>query len=69
MQAIAPPHGAPAHHESRGRRLDAQPPSGAAAPTSTDPNVREVTPAATTDSPRRRPQEGCDGDAVVARSG
>jgi hypothetical protein len=42
MQAAAPPHEATAHHVSRGRRLDAQPPSGAAAPTSTNLNAREA---------------------------
>jgi hypothetical protein len=42
MQATAPPHEATAHHVSRGHRLDAQPTSGAAAPTSTGLNAGEA---------------------------
>jgi hypothetical protein len=54
----------------RGRRLGAQHPSGAAAPTSTNPDGREAgRKLPHLDSPRRRPQEGSDESATDARSG
>jgi hypothetical protein len=43
MEPTAPPHEASADHVFRGHRLDTHPPSGAAAPTSTNPNIGEAT--------------------------
>jgi hypothetical protein len=70
MRATNPPYEVVAYYGSRGHRLDAQPPSGATTPASTNPNVTETNAQPPKDdSPRRHPQEGSDDDNFFAYSG